>query len=237
MGVILEAREVSRVYHVGANTVHALSGVSMELHEGRMIVIGGRSGSGKTTLLNILGGLDRPDGGKVLFRGQDLHALSEVELTDWRRHQVGLVFQSFALMPHLTAIENVEIPLRLAGVPWRERRERAEECLHLVGLYKRAKHRALELSGGEQQRTGIARAIANQPSLILADEPMGELDFETGLRVLELFRTIVDRNGITVCIATHDSAAGDYSDEKLCIEDGRLVPETDIDRVKTKEAE
>ena len=236
MGVILEAREVSRVYHAGANTVHALSGVNMELHEGRMIVIGGRSGSGKTTLLNILGGLDRPDGGKVLFRGQDLHALSEVELTDWRRHQVGLVFQSFALMPHLTAIENVEIPLRLAGVPWRERRERAEECLHLVGLYKRAKHRALELSGGEQQRTGIARAIANQPSLILADEPVGELDFETGLRVLELFRTIVDRNGITVCISTHDSAAGDYSDEKLCIEDGKLVPEIAIDRVPAKEA-
>lgn len=210
---------------MGTETVHALAGVSLTLPGGSLVVLRGRSGSGKTTLLNILGGLDRPSTGCVLYQGRDLRGLSEAELTAWRRRRVGFVFQSFALLPHLTALENVELPLRIAGAPWRDRHARAQECLHLVGLAKRARHRAFELSGGEQQRVGIARAIVNQPGLVLADEPTGELDFETGMRVMELFRTIVDRQGVTVCVATHDPAAVQFGDLRLAIEDGRLVQE------------
>ena len=227
LDTIMEAREVRRIFQVGANTVHALAGVNLALPGGRLVIIRGRSGSGKTTLLNILGGLDRPTSGRVLISGRDMQAMADRELTDWRRKRVGLVFQSFALMPHLTALENVELPLRIAGMPWRQRRQRAQECLHMVGLVKRARHRALELSGGEQQRVGIARAIVNRPEVILADEPTGELDFETGMRVMELFRTIVDRDGVTVCVATHDPATREFADLQLLMEDGRLIEEVE----------
>jgi ABC-type lipoprotein export system ATPase subunit len=161
----------------------------------------------------------------VLFDGRDLHSLPGDQLTGWRRKEVGFVFQSFALMPHLTALENVELPLRIAGLSWRGRRARAQECLRMVGLAKRSQHRTLELSGGEQQRVGIARAIANQPRLILADEPTGELDFETGMRVMELFREIVDRDKVTICVATHDAAAAEFGDVVFFSRDGKLAEE------------
>lgn len=223
MEAILETRDLYRSFQVGTNTVHALAGVNLSCPKGRLIVIRGRSGSGKTTLLNIVGGLDRPSAGEVLFRGENLHALDELGLTGWRRKEVGFVFQSFALMPHLTALENVELIQRFEGTAWRQRMERAEECLRLVGLSKRAHHRALELSGGEQQRVAIARAVANRPGLILADEPTGALDFETGMRVMELFREIVDRDGVTVIVSTHDAAASEFGDMQFVIEDGKLM--------------
>lgn len=223
METILEAHDLKRSFLVGTNSINALAGVTIACPKGKLIIVRGRSGSGKTTLINIIGGLDRPDAGRVLFQGQDLHTLPDRELTEWRRKSVGFVFQSFALMPHLTALENVELPQRFCGISWRARQERAKECLHMVGLSKRAHHRALELSGGEQQRVAIARAIVNRPGLILADEPTGELDFETGMRVMELFQEIVRRDGVTVILSTHDPAAGEFGDMQFIIEDGKLV--------------
>lgn len=222
---IIETYGLKRSFLVGANRIQALAGVDISCPKGKLIIIRGRSGSGKTTLINILGGLDRPDAGQVLYGKADIHNLSEKELTEWRRKEVGFVFQSFALMPHLTALENVELPQRFLSVPWRIRQERAKECLHLVGLSKRSRHRALELSGGEQQRVAIARAITNHPRLILADEPTGELDYETGMRVMELFRKIVDGEGVTIIVSTHDQAASEFGDIQYIIEDGHLVKE------------
>ncbi|MGE5528907.1 MAG: ABC transporter ATP-binding protein [Patescibacteria group bacterium] len=222
---VVEALELYRTFQVGETQVRALNGISLAVPRAALTIIRGRSGSGKTTLLNIIGGLDRPTSGRVLVCGRNVHSLTGAELTAWRRREVGFVFQSFALMPHLTALENVELPLRIQGVSWRKRRARAQECLRQVGLVKRAHHRAVELSGGEQQRVGIARALSCRPSLILADEPTGELDFETGMRVMGLFREIVDREGISVCVATHDPAAGEYGDLEFLLEDGRLAGE------------
>ena len=165
----------------------------------------GRSGSGKTTLLNIIGGLDRPTAGHVYLNGRDILTLSDIELTRVRRATIGYVFQSFALIPVLSAIENVELPMHIAGVGRTERRRRAIELLQLVGLGKRMSHRPFELSGGEQQRVAIARALANRPALILADEPTGELDSANGLLIMSLFRNIAtSQKGVAVVIATHD---------------------------------
>lgn len=222
---LMEVLNLYRNYEIGSNMVQALAGVSLGIPRSKLVLIRGRSGSGKTTLLNLLGGLDRPSAGQVLYNGRNLHECSEAELTNWRRREVGFVFQSFALLPHLTALENVALPLRFVKTHWRERQERAQECLKMVGLSKRAKHRALELSGGEQQRVAIARAIVNRPALILADEPTGELDFETGMKVMELFREIVDRDQVTVCVATHDAALSEFGDLSVYIKDGKLAEE------------
>jgi putative ABC transport system ATP-binding protein len=222
---LIEVQNLYRNYLVGSNTVQALAGLSLGIPKGKLVIIRGRSGSGKTTLLNLIGGLDRPSEGQVIYNGRDLHERSETELTNWRRREVGFVFQSFALLPQLTALENVALPLRFVKTHWRERQERAQECLKMVGLTKRAKHRALELSGGEQQRVAIARAIVNRPAVILADEPTGELDFETGMKVMELFREIVDRDGVTVCVATHDAAVSEFGDFSVFIKDGKLTEE------------
>jgi ABC-type lipoprotein export system ATPase subunit len=225
MSGIFEVNDVHRQYIIGTNTVQALAGVSLSIEKGKLVIIQGRSGSGKTTLLNLMGGLDQPSAGQVLYQGRDIHRYLESELTKWRRNEVGFVFQSFALLPQLTALENVALPLRFTRMAWREGQERAQECLRMVGLSKRAKHRAFELSGGEQQRVAIARAIVNQPAVILADEPTGELDFETGMKVMELFREIVDGDGVTVCVATHDFAVTEFGDVKVFIRDGKLAEE------------
>jgi ABC-type lipoprotein export system ATPase subunit len=222
MANLFEVCDICREYVIGSNTVQALTGVTLTVQERELVIIQGRSGSGKTTLLNVMGGLDRPSAGQVLYNGWDIHHSTEAEHTEWRRREVGFVFQSFALLPQLTALENVALPLRFIKVAWREGQERAQECLRMVGLSKRAKHRALELSGGEQQRVAIARAIVNRPKVILADEPTGELDFETGMKVMELFREIVDRDGVTVCVATHDVAVSEFGDVKVYIQDGKL---------------
>ncbi|NLJ86356.1 MAG: ABC transporter ATP-binding protein [Firmicutes bacterium] len=220
---LVTLKDVHRVYKTGNTEVHALDGVNMTLRNGTLVVLKGRSGSGKTTALNMMGGLDKPTRGQVLFRGVDISTFDERTLTLWRRKEVGFVFQSFGLLPYLTAYENVELPLKIIGVPIGDRQKRTEACLELVGLGKRARHRILELSGGEQQRVGIARALTANPSLILADEPTGELDFSTGMKVMELFRDLVDEQGVTICVVSHDPAVEEFGDRVYELADGRIV--------------
>ena len=230
--VLVEARDISRIFHVGAEEIRAVDHVSCTACEGRLITVRGRSGSGKTTLLNQLGGLDKPDDGEIYYRGRPLNGLRESELTHLRRHNFGFIFQSFALLPVLSAFENVELTMRIAGRPAHERTTRAQEVLDLVGLGERSEHRPFELSGGEQQRVSIARAIANRPSVLIADEPTGELDSITGLEIMLLFRRIVDAEGLTLIMATHDPALSQFADESWLMEDGRLelaAGELDID--------
>lgn len=218
---------VTRTFRVGNQEVHALRGVSLDVYQGQLVVIRGPSGSGKTTLVNIMGGLDQPTSGQAFYKGHDLSKLSDHALTDLRRREIGFVFQSFALIEVLTAYENVELPLRMVRMSASERARRIRECLEWVGLDKRAQHRAYELSGGEQQRVGIARALVNEPSLILADEPTGELNQETAERVMELFRRIVREQNRTVCVVTHDPLVAEYADVTFEIVDGLLVGESD----------
>lgn len=210
---------------MGGQEVRAVNGVDLTVRAGSFVALKGRSGSGKTTLLNMMGGLDRPTEGRVYFRGRDLSTFSEGELTRWRRQEVGLVFQAFALLPALTAVENVELPLRIARVRPKESSERAREWLERVGLGKRMGHRSFELSGGEQQRVAIARALVTRPRLVLADEPTGDLDQSTAVRILELFRRLVDDEGITLCMVTHDPTASGYADVTYLMDDGRLARE------------
>jgi ABC-type lipoprotein export system ATPase subunit len=178
---VVRAEGVARSFNVGGGEkVHALRGVDLTVEKGQLVALKGRSGSGKTTLLNLIGGLDRPTAGQVYFYGQQISTMPDRDLTRLRRHRIGFVFQSFALIPILSAYENVELPMRIAGIPGKQRAERTASLLEMVGLTKRAKHRAFELSGGEQQRVAIARSLTNRPDLIQADEPTGELDSHTG---------------------------------------------------------
>lgn len=224
---LVRLSNVTRMFRVGNQDVHALRGVSMDVYQGQLVVIKGPSGSGKTTMVNIMGGLDQPTSGQASYKGHDLSKLSDHALTDLRRREVGFVFQSFALIEVLTAYENVELPLRMVRMSASERAQRVRESLEWVGLDKRAQHRAYELSGGEQQRVGIARALVNEPSLILADEPTGELNQETGQRVMELFKRIVREQNRTVCVVTHDPMVTEYADVTFEIVDGLLVGESD----------
>lgn len=213
---------VTRVYQMGEQEVVALRGVDLAIPAGVFVAVTGRSGSGKTTLLNLIGGLDRPTDGEIHFNDRNLAELADRELTDLRRHRIGFVFQSFALIPILSAYENVELPLRIAGVRRRERVDRVERCLEMVGLSARANHRPYELSGGQQQRLAIARALVNKPDLILADEPTGELDSVTGREIMALFRQIVAREGVTVIMATHDPTVEEYAFHIYELSDGRI---------------
>ena len=219
-----------RTYLLGSEEINALRGVNFNVMPGQFIAVVGRSGSGKTTLLNILAGLDKPTSGKVLFQDRDVADMSEHDLTELRRHQIGFVFQSFGLLPLLSALENVELPLRIAGVRTREREERTRDALEIVGLWNRAKHRPYELSGGEQQRVAIARAIVNEPPLILADEPTGELDSNNARSIFGLFKEMVQNRGISVVSATHDSTLLEMADEVKEIRDGQLSDATDLGR-------
>jgi putative ABC transport system ATP-binding protein len=220
---LVRTEGLTRIYRVGTREVHALQGVNLEIEGGEFMALRGRSGSGKTTLLNCIGGLDRPTAGEVYLFGQQLAALSERARTRLRRQRIGFVFQSFALLPTFSAFENVELLLRMDGVGRRARRERARACLELVGLTRWADHRPYELSGGQQQRVGIARALANRPDLILADEPTGELDSATGRQILALFRRVVEQEGVTVLVATHDPTADEYAKRVYHLEDGRIL--------------
>ena len=220
--IIVECKNVVREYPLGGDTVYALKGVDLELRRGDLVGLMGRSGSGKTTLLNLVGGLDRPTRGTVMIDGQNVGALSDQKATELRRHRIGYIFQSFALMPVLSALENVELPMHIAGVSVGERRRRAIELLEMVGLGRRMHHRPFELSGGEQQRTAIARALCNRPSLILADEPIAELDSITGLQILKLLMRVRDLENITVVIATHDATIHEVADRTYQLVDGRV---------------
>ena len=212
-----------RYYQVADTEVRAVDEVTFEMPHGKLFALRGRSGSGKTTLLNLVGGLDRPTSGQVFFDDNDLRKMSDRQLTLLRRHRLGFVFQTFALLPVLSAYENVELTMRIAGVGPRNRRDRTNEVLSLVGLERRAHHRSFELSGGEQQRVAIARAIANRPDLLIADEPTGELDSVTGLEIMLLFRSIVDDEGISILMATHDPALSQFADDTFLMEDGRMT--------------
>lgn len=211
------------MYRLGDVEIPALRGVDLTIGAGAYIALKGRSGSGKTTLLNCLGGLDRPTKGVVRVSGQEIGAWNERRLTRWRRHQVGFIFQSLGLLPALSAYENVELMLRMIGATPKERRTRTMECLELVGLTKWADHRPYEMSGGQQQRVAVARALANSPRLILADEPTGELDSKTGREMLTLFGNIVREQNVTMLMATHDSLVDDYVDQVLHLRDGQIV--------------
>ena len=218
----IELNQLERTYLSGSNAVRALRGIDMTIPAGRFVALKGRSGSGKTTLLNCVGGLDQPTAGSVTVYGRSLSEMGEKELTDWRRIEVGFIFQAFGLLPTLSAYENVELILRLAKKSRDERKERAMYCLDLVGLGKWAHHRPHEMSGGQQQRVAIARAFANAPRLILADEPTGELDSETSLEILDLFQSLVKSQNMTMLMATHDSLVDEFVDEILVLRDGRV---------------
>jgi putative ABC transport system ATP-binding protein len=220
---VIRAVDVIRTYQVGHEQVHALKGVNMEVGRGELVALMGRSGSGKTTLLNLIGGLDRPTSGQILLDGTDTSKLNDAALTEVRRHKIGFIFQSFALLPVLSAYENVELPMHIAGVSRRDRQQRATEVLQLVGLGKRMHHRPYELSGGEQQRVAIARSLANRPALVLADEPTGELDSITGLQIMALFRHVVEAEGVTIVAATHDPTFQEVVDYTYRISDGVMA--------------
>ncbi len=220
---IVTAIDLGRSYEVGAETITAVHDVNMEVHAGRFIAIVGRSGSGKTTLLNLLAGLDKATSGKVLFEDKDMATMSAGELTEIRRHKIGFVFQSFGLLPLLSAFENVELPLRISGAPIRHRERRAKEALEMVGLTGRSSHRPYELSGGEQQRVAIARAVVTEPPLILADEPTGELDSVNATAIFGLFSEMVQEQGVSVVAATHDAALLGMADEVLEMRDGGML--------------
>ncbi|RQW91743.1 MAG: ABC transporter ATP-binding protein [Geobacter sp.] len=220
---VLEALDVWRIYTVGQREVQALRGVQLQIQAGRFVALKGRSGSGKTTLLNCIGGLDQPTSGTVRVFGSEIAKMNDRQLTRWRRERVGFIFQSFGLLPTISAYENVELALRIAGVGGEERSSRALYCLDLVGLSKWIHHRPYEMSGGQQQRVGIARALANRPQLVLADEPTGELDSSTAREILVLFQRIVREEHVTILLASHDPLVNAFVDEVLQMKDGQLV--------------
>jgi putative ABC transport system ATP-binding protein len=220
---MVDARRLVRDYPSGDGVVHALRGIDLHVARGEFVAIRGRSGSGKTTLLNVIGGLDRPTAGRVVVDAEDVTGMNEEALVRLRRHTVAFIFQTFGLIPILSAAENVEIPLRLVAAPAAARESRVVELLELVGLTERARHRPQELSGGEQQRVAIARALANRPRLLLADEPTGQLDSQTGLSIMALLRSVVRAEGVTAIVATHDPILFDIADRVLELRDGLFV--------------
>ncbi|MFF7341285.1 ABC transporter ATP-binding protein [Streptomyces sp. NPDC008163] len=222
-GPMVRVEDLHRSYGSGAGAVHALRGVSFEVPRGELVALKGRSGSGKTTLLNLVGGLDAPDGGRIAVDGTDLSSLGENGLLELRRDRIGFIFQSFGLIPILTAAENVGVPLRLRKAEPKEREERVSLLLSLVGLADHAAQRPGELSGGQQQRVAIARALANRPALLIADEPTGQLDAETGLAVMELLRAVVHSEGVTALVATHDAQLLGLADRVLELGDGHII--------------
>jgi len=220
--MIVRAIGLSKVYRRGKVEVPALRDVNFQVYSGEIVGIMGPSGSGKTTLLNLIGGLDKPTMGKIFVDGVDITSLGEDELADYRLKKVGFVFQFYNLIPTLTALENVELPMALAGVPKNERRDRALDLLRMVGLEARADHKPDELSGGEQQRVTIARALANSPAIVLADEPTGDLDSKSAQSLMKLIRELNKRNKQTFIIVTHDPIVAEACTKIYNIRDGRI---------------
>ena len=220
--ILLQAEAVSRTFETLGGQVLALQGVSLSIPKGSLVALKGRSGSGKTTLINILGGLDQPTSGEVIFNGQNLGDLGDEALTRLRCEQIGFVFQSFALLPTFSAYENVEFALRLANQPLSVCQSRAIQCLKVVGLANRRNSRPDELSGGQQQRVAIARALANHPRLILADEPTGELDTRTSRQIFRIFRSLVQQEGYTILVTSHDPLIDEVADYIYELKDGKV---------------
>ena len=218
----IQAIDISRTFQLSGETVTAVKKMTFNVYPGRFIALVGRSGSGKTTLLNLLAGLDHPTAGQVLFEGRDMAKFKEKDFIQLRRHRIGVVFQSFALLPLLSAYENVELPMRIAGLSSSDRRRRTQESLEMVGLNRRARHRPFELSGGEQQRVSIARAVAMEPDIVLADEPTGELDSTNAQAIFGLFRQMVTDQGMSVVATTHDHTLLDMADQIYTMQDGEL---------------
>jgi ABC-type lipoprotein export system ATPase subunit len=221
-GTLIALRGVTKLHRKSRETIHALDGIDLDVAERGMVAIVGASGSGKSSLLHVIGAMDRPSSGELRVAGQDLNTLPEAGLTRFRRQTVGFVFQAFNLIPNLTGLENVMLPMEFNGVPTSARRERASALLERVGLGKRLGHRPRELSGGEQQRVAIARALANDPPLVLADEPTGNLDSKTGQVIYELLKEIARER--TVLVVTHAEVLAQMADRVVHIKDGQLVP-------------
>ncbi|MDO4492420.1 MAG: ABC transporter ATP-binding protein [Clostridia bacterium] len=223
---VIEMRDISRVYHVGGEEVRALDHASLTIREGEFVAIIGPSGSGKSTMMNIIGCLDSADSGEYLLDGQHIEKYSNEELAKIRNRKIGFVFQSFNLLSKMTALENVALPLVYQGVSGSERKRRAMEALERVGLADRAKHKPSELSGGQQQRVAVARALAGSPSLILADEPTGNLDSKTGADIMNLFCDL-HKSGKTIVLITHSEAVAAQAERRICILDGHVEDRSD----------
>lgn len=220
---VIVTENLNRLFNVGSQEIHVLKDINISVESGNLTILKGRSGSGKTTLMNLLGALDAPSSGKIYFDDTDITSMSEKEKDNLRRLKMGFVFQSVALISMMTAYENVEFGLRIAGYDPKLRKKRSEECLELVGLEKRMNHKPQELSGGEQQRVAIARALAHKPRIIFADEPTAELDTHMGLKIVTLFKKLVEKEGITILMTTHDPGMMEVADRVYTLEDGEIA--------------
>ena len=225
---VISVRNLTKTYHVGEVDVHALRGVSLEIEKGEFVAVVGPSGSGKSTLMHILGCLDSPTSGEYFLDGANVSHLSDDELSEVRNRKIGFVFQGFNLLPRTSALENVELPLlyNAGSLSASERRGRAMEALAAVGLQDRAEHHPNQLSGGQQQRVAIARALMNQPSILLADEPTGNLDSRTSVEVLDIFQSLREERGITIVLITHEPSVAEYGSRIVAFKDGRIVSDT-----------
>jgi putative ABC transport system ATP-binding protein len=222
---VIQVENLVKTYHLGKVSIPALRGISFDVAKGEFLVVMGPSGSGKTTLLNLIGAIDKPTSGKISIDDRDITTLGEGELTKLRRHKIGFIFQFYNLIPALTALENVELPMLTAGVSRKDASKRASQLLETVGLAERVGHLPDELSGGEQQRVAIARALANKPSVILADEPTGDLDTKTGIEVVQILYDTSKKENATVIVVTHDPAITEKADRILRMRDGNIIRE------------
>ncbi|MBR6652150.1 MAG: ABC transporter ATP-binding protein [Anaerotignum sp.] len=219
---IIRIRDVKKIYQMGSEQIHAIDGISMNIYQGEVCCLLGKSGSGKSTLLNLIAGLEKPTEGKIIFHKKHIERMDEDQLADFRRQYVGFVFQSYNRLPTLTGLENVTLPLIFKGIPKKEREERAMEMLKAVGLEERAKHKPFEMSGGQQQRVSIARAFVNDPPVVFADEPTGNLDTKTTYEMMDLITGMAKKNKQTLVIVTHDLELAEYADRIVMLQDGKI---------------
>ena len=220
--IIIRIRDVKKIYQMGSEAIHAVDGISLNVHQGEVCCLLGKSGSGKSTLLNLMAGLEKPTEGRIIFHKKHMERMDEEQLALFRREYVGFVFQSYNLLPTLTALENVALPLIFRGVSVKERNERAMEMLRAVGLADRAHHKPFEMSGGQQQRVSIARAFVNEPPVVFADEPTGNLDTKTTYEMMDLITGMAKKNNQTLIIVTHDLELAEYADRVVVLQDGKI---------------